>query len=74
MESKIDRLLSGAVQEYRSANGVTAQFMAGFLNINRSSFNDRVRGTTPWRLSEADDLARMGVDVPALGSLEVSDV
>lgn len=68
MKSVIDEQTSKAVAEYRRKSKVTAEYLASCLGLKRSTFNDRVRGVTAWRLRDADKLARMGVDVPALGS------
>ena len=67
MQSEIDRRLNEAVDSYRRYEHMTVQELADCLGMNRSSFNDRMRGTTPWRLHEANYLACIGVMTPILG-------
>ena len=67
MKSAIDEQTSAAVNAFRRKTGLTATYIAACLGLERSTFNDRLRGVTAWRLSDVDALARLGVEVPPLG-------
>lgn len=66
----IDTETSEAVRKLKREKGLTSIQIAKALNLTRSSFNDRLMNRTPWRLTDADALARLGVEVPPLGGVE----
>ncbi|MST49483.1 helix-turn-helix domain-containing protein [Mobiluncus porci] len=66
----IDTEISEAVRKLKRKKGLTSIQIAKALNLTRSSFNDRLMNRTPWRLTDVDALARLGVEVPPLGGVE----
>lgn len=64
----INEYVSDAVRLYAFTHRKSLSAFARDFGINRSTLQAKISGKNPWTLSEADDLARMGVDVPALGS------
>ena len=66
----INQCVSDAVRLYAFTHRKSLSAFARDFGINRSTLQAKISGKNPWSLSEADDLARMGVDVPALGTTE----
>lgn len=67
---QINLAVSDAVRRYAFENRLSLSAFARTFNMRCSTLYAKISGKNPWTLSEADDLARMGVDVPALGTTE----
>lgn len=66
----INEYVSDAVRLYAFTHRQSLSAFARDFGIHRSTLQSKISGKNPWSLSEADDLARMGVNVPALGTTE----
>lgn len=67
---QINLAVSDAVRRYAFENRLSLSAFARAFNMCCSTLHAKISGKNPWTLSEADDLARMGVNVPALGTTE----
>lgn len=67
MATPTDLRLSDMVREAAHRAGLTHQALAGIVGLGRVPFTDRMRGRTPWSVSELTSLARaLDLDLYAL--------